>query len=75
MTGVVCFFRHYGVSIEAALGRLVGEEETLNDPAVVQSVERTGIDPLAVAIGSAHGLYLGTPHLDFAQASVAIPRV
>lgn len=28
-------------------------------------MEETGIDCLAVAIGTAHGRYHGTPHIDF----------
>jgi len=31
----------------------------------VEFVERTGVDALAVAVGTAHGHYVGTPRLDF----------
>lgn len=74
---VVRLCQRYDVSVEAELGRLGGQEDDLNvdsadsfftDPASAREfVERTGIDSLAVAIGSAHGLYHGEPHLDFAR--------
>jgi len=64
-----------GVSVEAELGRLVGIEDQISvaerdavftDPdEAVQFVEETGVDALAVAIGSAHGIYKGEPKLDF----------
>ncbi|WP_370549166.1 tagatose bisphosphate family class II aldolase [Edwardsiella tarda] len=87
---VVRFCRRYGVSVEAELGRLGGKEDDwqvdeaesrLTDPeAAAEFVERSGIDSLAVAIGSAHGLYRGEPHLDFTRLAairqrVAIPLV
>ena len=58
-----------GVTVEAELGRLGGIEEHvdvsaedafLTDPAeALEFVERTGIDYLAVAIGTSHGAYKG----------------
>ncbi|MEC5423432.1 tagatose-bisphosphate aldolase subunit GatY [Virgibacillus sp. C22-A2] len=64
-----------GATIEAELGKLVGQEDDLiveakdaayTDPdTVVEFVERTGIDSLAVAIGTGHGLYETKPDLDF----------
>ena len=62
-----------GVSVEAELGH-VGDglqydsdrNAGLTDPGRAREyVERTGVDFLAVAIGTAHGVYSGTPHLDF----------
>lgn len=62
-----------GVSVEAELGH-VGDgvhyaqdrEQGLTDPAKAREyADRTGIDCLAVAIGTAHGAYSGEPHLDF----------
>lgn len=62
-----------GVSVEAELGH-VGDasdsadewKKTFTDPKEAkQFVEETGVDCLAVAIGTAHGLYKGTPTLDF----------
>ncbi|WP_314720014.1 tagatose bisphosphate family class II aldolase [Rahnella variigena] len=67
----------FDVSVEAELGRLGGQEDDLvveegdsyfTDPIVAKHfVEATRIDSLAVAIGSAHGLYQGEPKLDFTR--------
>ena len=55
-----------GISVEAELGRLAGVEESsveekeaiLTDPNTADGfVERTGVDALAVAIGTSHGAY------------------
>lgn len=72
---VTDFAKDYGVSVEAELGRLSGIEDSMEveeedsfytDPIkAVEFVERTGIDSLAVAIGTAHGLYKSKPKLDF----------
>lgn len=64
-----------GVSVESELGH-VGSGCDYRDGDSLKSmmtqpeqarnfVERTGIDCLAVAIGTAHGAYVGVPHLDF----------
>lgn len=72
---VVDFAKKYDVSVEAELGKLVGVEDDLvvdesesqlTDPELANDfVERTGIDSLAVAIGTAHGLYKSEPNIDF----------
>jgi len=64
-----------GVSVEGELGRIGGTEDdvsvsdreaTLTDPEEARRfVELTGVDCLAVAIGTAHGFYRGKPQLDF----------
>lgn len=87
---VVALCRRYDVTVEAELGRLGGQEDDLivdeteslfTDPLMAREyVRRTGIDSLAVAIGSAHGLYQGEPKLDFARLErireqVSIPLV
>lgn len=65
-----------GVSVEGELGRLAGIEEAtveereaiLTDPdAAKEFVGRTGVDALAVAIGTSHGAYKfkGEPKLGF----------
>lgn len=62
-----------GVSVEAELGHVgVGLQydtdgsNALTDPdEAVRFVEATGVDALAVAIGSAHGVYTGEPKLRF----------
>ena len=61
-----------GIPVEAELGKVGGKEDDLEsdgcgytDPAdAVRFVAETGIDSLAVAIGTAHGVYTGTPVLD-----------
>jgi len=80
-----------GVSVEAELGRLAGVEEKsveekdaiLTDPKVAKEfVERTGVDTLAVAVGTSHGAYKfkAEPKLDFdrlklIRKEVSIPLV
>lgn len=71
---VVEFANQYDVSVEAELGRLGGREDNvvvdsedalLTDPDIAAEFARcTGIDSLAIAIGSAHGMYEGEPNLD-----------
>lgn len=61
-----------GLPVEAELGKVGGKEDDLSvdidtntDPKeAVEFVKKTGIDSLAVAIGTAHGFYVGTPVLD-----------
>jgi len=65
----------HGATVEAELGRLVGQEDDMiveegdaiyTDPDTVEEfVEKTGVDSLAVAIGTGHGVYESTPNLDF----------
>lgn len=72
---VVELAHSYGATVEAELGKLVGQEDDLiveakdaayTDPeTVVEFVERTGVDTLAVAIGTGHGVYETKPDLDF----------
>ena len=74
---VVDYAHNKGVVVEAELGRLAGVEDavkvntkdaTYTDQAV-EFVERTGVDSLAIAIGTSHGAYKfkGKPELDFAR--------
>ncbi|MEH7481287.1 tagatose-bisphosphate aldolase subunit GatY [Neobacillus drentensis] len=87
---VVDYAAKFGVAVEAELGRLSGIEDDLevdekdqiytNPKQAQEFVERTGIDSLAVAIGTAHGLYKGEPKLDIdrlaaIQKEVDIPLV
>lgn len=62
--------------IEAELGTVGGKEDDhsaeaqYTDPAAAaEFVARTGIASLAVAIGTAHGIYKGEPKLDIARLS------
>ncbi|OQA06911.1 MAG: Fructose-bisphosphate aldolase [Firmicutes bacterium ADurb.Bin373] len=67
--------RAVGVSVEAELGKIGGTEDDISvserdalftDPGEAGVfVRETGVDSLAVAIGTAHGQYKGTPELDF----------
>ncbi|MCQ2507684.1 MAG: class II fructose-bisphosphate aldolase [Dorea sp.] len=64
-----------GCSVEAELGKLPGREDNIvvaesgkayTDPTLVHEfVERTGIDALAVSIGTAHGFYKAAPKIEF----------
>ena len=76
------------VPVEAELGKVGGKEDDLDggsggytDPSEAREfVERTGVTSLAVAIGTAHGVYVGEPKLDLDRLSeirevVSIPLV
>lgn len=70
---VVDVARPMGITVEAELGKVGGKEDNVEsaealytDPAEAEEfVEKTGVDMLAVAIGTAHGFYKGEPTLDF----------
>lgn len=78
-----------GIPVEAELGKVGGKEDDLEggegnpytDPQEAKIfVEKTGVDSLAVAIGTAHGVYKGTPKLDVERLSeirkvVSVPLV
>ena len=78
-----------GVSVEAELGKVGGKEDDLDggsdnpytDPIEAKEfVARTGVDSLAVGIGTAHGIYKGIPKIDVERLSeirktVSIPLV
>lgn len=87
---VVEYAHKYDSTVEAELGRLGGQEDDLivdekdtkytNPAQAKEYVERTGIDSLAVAIGTAHGLYKGEAKLDLdrlaeIRAMVDVPLV
>lgn len=80
--------RACGIPVEAELGRVGGKEddlvadaETNTDPLEAREfVERTGVSFLAIAIGTAHGFYTGTPVLNKERVSeirkeVSVPLV
>ncbi len=66
-----------GVTVEAELGHIGGAEAQASTSKQASEelftkvneaeefVRRTGVDALAVAVGTAHGLYQGKPQLDF----------
>ena len=65
------------ISVEAELGSVGGKEDSLDngeggytDPSKAKEfVERSGCDSLAVAIGTAHGVYKHAPKLDLNRLS------
>ncbi|MEM3549828.1 MAG: class II fructose-1,6-bisphosphate aldolase [Candidatus Bathyarchaeia archaeon] len=82
---VVDLAHQKGVSVEGELGRLAGAEEkivereaVLTDPCEAEEFVRlTGVDALAVSIGTSHGAYKfkGEPHLDFERLRLIAKRV
>jgi fructose-bisphosphate aldolase class II len=74
---VVEYAHAKGVTVEAELGKLAGIEDnvkvdarsaTFTDPEeAAEFVDKTGVDSLAIAIGTSHGAYKfkGEPYLDF----------
>ena len=76
------------IPVEAELGKVGGKEDDLDGgdggytvpTEALEFAEKTGIDSLAVAIGTAHGVYKGIPKLDVERLSeireiVTIPLV
>ena len=70
---VVKMCHEIGISVEAELGH-VGQGQNYDVDGVsnltvpeeaAKFIGETGVDCLAVAIGTAHGLYKGVPHIDF----------
>jgi len=76
---VVEYAHARGVTVEGELGRLAGVEDAVNvgvkdatytnPDQAAEFVARTGVDSLAIAIGTSHGAYKfkGEPQLDFAR--------
>lgn len=74
-TKLVCRFAHAcGVSVEAELGSIAageashegspGDKEVYTNPESAREfVAQTGVDALAVSIGTVHGLYKGVPNI------------
>ncbi|AET70917.1 fructose-1,6-bisphosphate aldolase, class II [Desulfosporosinus orientis DSM 765] len=77
--------RPLGISVEAELGKIGGTEDDITvserealftDPEeAVYFVKSTQVDALAIAIGTAHGQYKGTPKLDFERLTQIRERV
>ncbi len=76
-----------GVSVEAELGhvgglegdrraaQVVDEKAFTNPDEAVRFVEKTGVDALAVAVGTVHGIYQGEPQLDFGRIAALRERL
>ena len=74
---VVEYAHAHGVTVEAELGKLAGIEDNIKVDAknatftvpeeAAEFVQKTGVDSLAIAIGTSHGAYKfkGDPYLDF----------
>ena len=91
LTKEVCQMAHaLGATVEAEIGH-VGSSDTDGPHGVSAQVytevepaqalvSATGVDMLAVAVGTAHGKYKGTPHINFQRleklnAALAVPLV
>ncbi|WP_409272519.1 class II fructose-bisphosphate aldolase [Neobacillus sp. SCS-31] len=74
-TKVVEYAHSKGVSVEAELGTVGGQEDDVIADGVIYAdpkeceelAKRTGIDCLAPALGSVHGPYKGEPNLGFKE--------
>ncbi len=69
---VVDYAHKQDVTVEAEIGHIGGTEDDITSSATNARldeckilVKQTGIDSLAPALGSVHGLYKGEPNLDF----------
>ena len=72
---MVAYAHRKGVQVEGELGRIVGVEDAVKvsaDDASLAGLEdsiyfvrESGIDAYAPAIGTAHGVYKGTPKINF----------
>lgn len=79
---VVELGRIFGVSVEAELGCIGGKEDDTQAAGMFTEacdaerfVRETGVDSLAVAIGTAHGFYKGSPHIDIGRLKEIRSRV
>ena len=61
---VVEYAKKYDVSVEAELGHIGEDKVYTNVDEAKLFVEQTGIDSLAPAIGTVHGIYKDKPNLD-----------
>ncbi|MDN5342242.1 MAG: tagatose 1,6-diphosphate aldolase GatY/KbaY [Oceanotoga sp.] len=79
------YAHNFNATVEAELGKLGGREEHIevkddevfltNPDYVCDFINRTNIDSLAVAIGTAHGLYKNKPKLDFERLKTINKKV
>ena len=81
---VVEMAKNFGASVEAEVGSMGAREGGGSDTAeacytdpdtAAMFVKDTGIDALACAFGTVHGVYLKTPKLDFARLETIRSRV
>ena len=69
---IVALAHSKNITVEAEIGHIGGSEDGVADELAYAKVEdavmlaqKTGIDSLAPALGSVHGIYKGEPKLDF----------
>lgn len=68
---VVDYAHRFNVTVEAEVGHIGGTEDNITSSIYNATLDdclemaKTGIDSLAPALGSVHGLYKGEPNLDF----------
>lgn len=87
---VVEYAHKYNVTVEAEIGHVgsgINYEDESGDTTVyterndlVEFVKQTNVDSVAISIGTAHGLYFGTPKINFERLkelrdAVSIPLV
>ena len=84
---VVEYAHARGISVEAEVGHIGGTEDEVSGGSLnatledcLQLINNTGIDSIAPALGSVHGLYKGEPNLDYVTMkeiddNVSIPLV
>lgn len=66
----------FGVSVEAELGCIGSSSDGYTDPSTASHfVDQTGVDALAIAFGTSHGLYTKAPVLDLDRISAIRERV
>lgn len=80
LTKSVCeYAADMGASVEAELGRVGGKEDDLEDDdsqytdptQAADFARRTGVDSLAIAVGTAHGVYKTAPRLELDRVTQA----
>lgn len=70
---VIIEAKKYGASVEAEIGRVGGSEDGSEDISALYTntedakrfYKETGVNALAIGIGNAHGVYKGSPNLNF----------
>ncbi|MBQ7137190.1 MAG: class II fructose-1,6-bisphosphate aldolase [Bacilli bacterium] len=73
---VVDYAHQNNVSVEAEVGHIGGEEDGVSSDVYHATLEecialaKTGIDSIAPALGSVHGLYKGLPNLNFERMAL-----
>ncbi len=80
---VVKYAHLRGVSVEAELGKIFDAQASedvrnsgLTDPDMAEEfVKKTGVDALAVSVGTAHGIYSSKPVIDFNLVGKIVKKI